>query len=146
MCGALSGLSFASAERAVDCGILFELRDGVADTVISIDEASLLTFVRQGSRELFVAASPEILDLQESTSTNVDFRTCFSRVVPILIALRHLFRGSCWAPEAHYANIIIDDPPLWQRYGHLDTGTGSSGGPDGMRLYDRNDSMELPTL
>lgn len=120
MCGALSGLSFVSAERAVDCGILFELRDGVADTVISIDEASLLTHVRQGSRELFVAASPEILDLQESTSTNVDFRTCFSRVVPILIALRHLFRGSCWAPEAHYANIIIDDPPLWQRYGHLE--------------------------
>ena len=120
MCGALSGLSFESSENAVDCGVDFELRDGLVDTVISIGEASVLTYARQGSRELFVASSPEILDLRESTSKNIDFRTCFSRVVPILIALRHLFRGSCWTPEAHYANIIIDDPPLWQRYGHLD--------------------------
>jgi len=120
MCGALSGVSFESPETAVACGIRFELRDGVADTVISIDEASLLTHVRQGHRELFLASSPEILDLQESVSTNVDFRTCFSKVVPFLIALRHLFRGSCWAPERHYANLVIDDPPLWPRYGHLD--------------------------
>jgi hypothetical protein len=119
MCGALSGLSFESVERAVDCGVDFEMRDSVANTVISIDEASLLTYVRRGSTELFVVSSPEILDLRESTSRNIDFRTCFSRVVPILIALRHLFRGSCWVPEAHYGNIIIDDPPLWQRYGHL---------------------------
>jgi hypothetical protein len=92
----------------------------VAETVISVDEASLLTRVCQGAREVFVASSAEILDLQEITSTNVDFRACFSRVVPILIALRRLFRGSCWAPEAHYANIIIDDPPLRPKYGHLD--------------------------
>src|SRR5271165_49225 len=61
MCGALSGLSFVSTERAVDCGIQFELRDGVAETVISVDEASVLTHVHQGSSELFVASSPEIL-------------------------------------------------------------------------------------
>jgi len=120
MCGALTGLSFLSTENTANCGIEIELRDGLADTVISINEASILTHVRQGSRELFVASSPEILDLQESTSTNIDFRTCFSRVAPILIALRHLFRGACWAPEAQYANIIIDDPPLWQRYGYLE--------------------------
>ena len=120
MCGALSGLSFVSTEMGGDRGIEFELRDGVADTIISTDEASLLTRVCQGPREMFVASGPEILDLREPTSTNVDFRACFSRIVPILIALRHLFRGSCWAPETHYANIVIDDPPLWPRYGHLD--------------------------
>jgi hypothetical protein len=120
ICGVLSGLSFDSLEKAADCGIEFELRHGVADTIISIDEASLLTRVRQESGQVFVASSPEILDLQEHTSTNVDFQACFSKVVPILVALRHLFRGSCWAPEVHYANIIIDDPPLWPRYGYVD--------------------------
>ncbi len=120
ICGALSGLSFVPVESVMGCGIDFELRDGVADTIISIDQASLLTRVRHGFRQAFVASSPEILDLREPTSTNVDFRACFSKVVPILVALRHLFRGSCWAPEAHYANIIIDDPPLWPRYGHFD--------------------------
>jgi hypothetical protein len=120
MCGALSGLSFESFEKAADGGVDFGLRDGIADTVISIDAASVLSYARRGGRELFVASSPEILDLQETASKNIDFRTCFARVVPILIALRHLFRGSCWTPQAHYANIIIDDPPLWQRYGHLE--------------------------
>lgn len=120
MCGALSGLSFESSEKGVDGCVDFEWRDGLVDTVISIDQASVLTYARHGLRELFVASSGEILDLQESASKNIDFRTCFSKVVPILIALRHLFRGSCWMPEAHYANIVIDDPPLWQRYGHFD--------------------------
>lgn len=120
ICGALSGLSFRPDEKVADFGIELEVRDEIAETVISIDEASLLTRVRQGSREVFIASSPEILDLQERTSTNIDFRACFSKVVPILIALRHLFRGSCWTPEAHYANIVIDDPPMWPKYGHLD--------------------------
>jgi hypothetical protein len=120
MCGALSGLSFVSTEMAGDRGIEFESCDGVADTIISTDEGSLLTRVCQGSREVFVASGAEILDLREPTSTNLDYRACFSRVVPILIALRHLFRDSCWVPETHYANIVIDDPPLWPKYGHLD--------------------------
>jgi hypothetical protein len=120
MCGALSGLSFQSLEKAEDGGVDVELRDGFIDTVISIGDASLLSYAHQDSRELFIASSPEILDLRESISKSIDFRTCFSKVVPILVALRHLFRGSCWMPEAHYANIIIDDPPLWQRYGHLE--------------------------
>src|SRR5262249_6092387 len=106
--------------RPSDCGIEFQLRDGVADAIITIDEASLLTRICKGSRQVFVASSPEILDLQEPASVNVDFRACFCKVVPILIALRHLFRGTCWAAEAHGANIIIDHPPLWMRYGHLD--------------------------
>ncbi|MBV9130469.1 MAG: hypothetical protein JO298_08785 [Verrucomicrobia bacterium] len=120
MCGALSGLSFRPIERAADCGIELELRSGIVDSVVSIGEASLLTYVGQRSRETFISSSPEILDLQEPASTNVDFRACFSKVVPILIALRYLFRGSCWTPEVRYANIVIDDPPLWPRYGHLD--------------------------
>jgi hypothetical protein len=120
MCGALSGLSFVSTEMAGDRGLEFESCDGVTETIISTDGASLLTRVRQASREVFVASGAEVLDLREHTSKNVDFRVCFSRIVPFLIALRHLFRGSCWAPETHYANIIIDDPPLWPKYGHLD--------------------------
>jgi hypothetical protein len=120
MCGALSGLSFCSTERALGCGVQFELLEGAAETIISIDEASLLTRVRHQFGEVFIASSTEILDLEELTSKNIDFRACFSKVVPILLALRHLFRGSCWAPEVHYANIVIDDPSLWPRYGHLD--------------------------
>jgi hypothetical protein len=120
ICGALSGLSFESSETDVDSGINLEWRDGLADTIVDIDEAALLTYARQDTRELFVASSNEILDLQQRVSNSVDFRTCFSKVVSILIALRHLFRGSCWTPELHQGNIIIDDPPLWPRYGHLE--------------------------
>jgi hypothetical protein len=119
MCGALSGLSFASTETAGERGIEFESLDGVADTIVGTGEGSVLTRVCEGAGEVFIASGDEILDLRELTSTNIDYRACFSKVVPILIALRHLFRDSCWVPETYYANIVIDDPPLWPRYGHL---------------------------
>jgi|SRR6516165_96793 hypothetical protein len=120
ICGPLSGLSFTPTGNSVDRGIEFESGNGPADTIIRTDEASLLTRVSEGPHEIFIAWSPEILDLTEPVSKNIDYRTCFSRIVPILVGLRHLFRDSCWAPEAYYANIIIDDPPLWPTYGHLD--------------------------
>lgn len=120
MCGPLSGLSFAPTDNDVYRGIEFETGDGLAETIISIDEASLLTHVSQGPHETFIAWSPDIVDLTEPVSKNIDYRTSFSRIVPILVALRRLFRDSCWAPEAYYANVIIDDPPLWPKYGHLD--------------------------
>jgi hypothetical protein len=119
LCGALTGLSFVSTEKVVDCGIELELARGTLGTVISSDNGQILNHVRQGSRELFVVSVSELLDLRESTAKTIDFRTCFSQVVPVLIALRHLFRNACWTPETHYANIVIDDPPLWQTYGHL---------------------------
>jgi hypothetical protein len=121
ICGALSGLSFVAAEVNGNRGIDFELSDGTAENIISLNEASLLARVCLGTHEAFISSGAEVLDLRESTSTNIDFRACFSRVVPILVALRHLFRGSCWEPKTHYANIVIDDPPLWPKYGHLDT-------------------------
>ena len=38
----------------------------------------------------------------------------------MLLALRAAFGDACWRPQHYRANIIIDDPPLWPRYGHLD--------------------------
>jgi hypothetical protein len=36
------------------------------------------------------------------------------------MALRTIFGEQCWQPSGHYANLIIDDPLLRPKYGHLD--------------------------
>ena len=39
------------------------------------------------------------------------------------MALRHIFGGQCWNVDEHYASLIVDDPLLQRRYGHLNFGS-----------------------
>jgi len=118
--GALAGLTFGPIDRTADCGLNVLSRDGHVEKLIEIDGAGLLTKIRRGSQSFLISTAGNVIDLDETTINQIDFRTCFSRVVPLLLALRSAFGDACWRPRHYRANIIIDDPPLWPRYGHLD--------------------------
>jgi hypothetical protein len=120
VCGPLSGLAFGPIDRTVDCGLNVLSCDGHVEKLIEIDGAGLLTKIQRGSQTVLVSTASEVMDLDETTNDKIDFRTCFSRIVPLLLALRSAFGDRCWRPQHYRANIIIDDPPLWPRYGHLD--------------------------
>jgi hypothetical protein len=119
-CGPLAGLSFGPIDPVVDRGLNVLSCEGMVERLIEIDGPGLLTRIRRVSQQVFISTAAEIMDLGQPASRNIDFRTCFSRITPLLVALRTVFRESSWSPQAAFANIIIDDPLLRPRYGHLD--------------------------
>jgi hypothetical protein len=119
-CGPLSGLCFGPIDGAVDWGLDVVSCEETVEKLIEIDGRGLLTRICGPSHQILISTTTEIMDLRQAVSKNIDFRTCFSQVAPLLIGLRSIFREFCWVPRAAHANIIIDDPPLWPRYGHLD--------------------------
>lgn len=119
-CGPLSGLTFGPIDRTIDCGLNVLSCDGHVEKLIEIDGAGLLTKIQRGPQSFLISTAGNVIDLDETTNNQIDFRTCFSRVVPLLLALRSAFGDACWQPQHYRANITIDDPPLWPRYGHLD--------------------------
>jgi hypothetical protein len=119
-CGPLSGLTFGPIDRTIDCGLNVLSCDSHVEKLIEIDGAGLLTKIQRGPQSFLISTAGNVIDLDETTNNKIDFRTCFSQVVPLLLALRSAFGDACWRPQHYRANIIIDDPPLWPRYGHLD--------------------------
>ena len=118
-CGPLAGLSFGPIDKATDKGLIVLSCDGTTEKIIEVDDTGLLTRIRRPWQDILISTATEIADLGQTTSKKIDFRTSFSRVVPFLLAARIVFRESCWLPRGYWANIVIDDPPLWARYGHL---------------------------
>jgi hypothetical protein len=118
-CGPLAGLSFGPIDKATDKGLTVLSSDGTIEKIIEIDGAGLLTRICRPSQHVLISTATEIADLGETTSQKIDFRTSFSRILPLMLAQRIVFRDYCWLPQRYWANIIIDDPPLWMRYGHL---------------------------
>jgi hypothetical protein len=118
-CGSLAGLSFGPIDKATDRGLIVLSSDGTTEKIIEIDDTGLLTRIRRPWQDILISTVTEVADLGQTTSQKIDFRTSFSRVVPLLLAARIVLRESCWLPRGYWANIVIDDPPLWARYGHL---------------------------
>jgi hypothetical protein len=122
-CGPLAGLHLGTAVDAASWTLDVAASDASSgvEHVISVNGHGLLTRIQRPSGgPVWIAATTELLDLGTRIFVNPDFRPWFAQLVPSLVALRAIFRDACWLPEGAFANIIIDDPPLWPRYGRLD--------------------------
>jgi hypothetical protein len=68
---------------------------------------------------IFFLACRDIADLEAQTDGSLSAHKYFSRVVPAIMFLRHVFRDQTWQNHRQYANFIIDDPLLRKSYGFL---------------------------
>ncbi len=118
VCGAFSGLSFGPVVGARD-RIMAAATTAACDAIISIGENALLARVRNGGNETFFFAGREISDLSAPVADS-SLSVHFSQLFPAIMFLQYSFGLTCWRPGASTACLIIDDPPLWSRYGFLD--------------------------
>jgi hypothetical protein len=118
VCGAFAGLQFGPAPEG-----LFTLRLDAGRSVeplISVGGAPLFARCKADASEIFfLAGGAGGLDWHGDFAGR-GVREFFAQVAPVAMFLRHAFQQQCWCPaHAPQATLIMDDPPLWQRYGFL---------------------------
>lgn len=120
VCGAMSGIRVEQSETHDD------FLDGLSrETTGSSKEstgANNVAFARTMYHgvPVFVTTVSNIIDLAETIAvTNFDIRKHFLSAAPIVMFVKWAFNDICWKPAEVKACLVIDDPPLKPRYGHL---------------------------
>jgi hypothetical protein len=105
-------LSLASREAGIG------VESGTWHPLIEINGRSW--FLRKSNRAAssFLWASEKVPNLSAPVGAAEEEQAeCLLRVLPLVAFLRHAFADQVWRPPAHFANMIVDDPPIWDRYG-----------------------------
>jgi len=87
--------------------------------LISIDDHPF--FVRYGrfESEVFFVANNQIVDIDMKIVNPKKIRDVFSQIVPEAMFFKYIFGDNTWHTQRINANIMIDDPPLWKKYGFI---------------------------
>ncbi len=120
LCREFSGLEFGpagSADRILAC----DSDSPAIEPLIWIGAAPIFARLKDDQTELFflggIASGSAEFDTDLSDAKVAAY---FREIVPLALFVRHAFRDGCWLPaNAPGATLIIDDPPLWKRYGFL---------------------------
>ena len=114
-----SGLSFGRVNKETDFGLeVSDSVDGITK-LINIDGKSLFVQINDGSCPIFLHATNQILDIDQPAKGVVDTDSYFSRLIPPMMFLKHVFKDRCWHNESEHASLTIDDPLLKKTYGFV---------------------------
>jgi hypothetical protein len=113
-----SGLSFGSVRNDTDSGFVCTANLSSAVPLVTINDMPFWIVVEKNFCKTFLLACSAIADIQEQVNS-IDVGTYFSRLLPAAMFLRTAFKDLCWHSKNHFANFIIDDPPLKRSYGYL---------------------------
>lgn len=118
ICGPMSGLQIQVERAAADTALV--IHNGNVQSIVGAPEGDLFVGFTYSGVRFFAGSSPAMVDIHERTATYFDVKKCFAGAVPIVMYLKWAFRGVCATTAETSACLIIDDPPLWPRYGLLD--------------------------
>jgi hypothetical protein len=114
-----SGLSFGCARTVTDFGLVCSAKSRGMIPLVTVEGMPLWALVESNGCKTFLLACSAIADLQEPVNGNIDAAQYFSRLLPVVMFLRSVFKSRCWHSKRRSANFIIDDPPLTRSYGYL---------------------------
>jgi len=120
ICGQFSGLEFGSSGPS-DRVLAGAADSPLAESIVSIGDAPIFARVKLTASELFilggVASGKAEFDVDLGGEEIAGY---FREVVPLAMFLRLALGDQCWRPaNPPGATFILDDPPLWKRYGFL---------------------------
>ncbi len=116
-CDALSGMTIRRPRGPGDLALETDANDNL-ETLVSADGLALFVRAGVGKTAVFVLGSaPAIPSSEPGQAPNA---LPFSQVIPIMMLIRGVFPDASWHPSGRFASLIIDDPPLRQRFGYLD--------------------------
>ncbi len=119
----LSDVSFDDNGAVVFPGLIAEAGSQESDVLISRGGIPVFTRTRlKGRGSVFVLAHQDIADVHQRIGAPWSLRQEFLGLIPVLLFFRSALKDSFWQAPHAYANLIIDDPLLWNPYGSLDYG------------------------
>lgn len=118
----LSGMTFGPVNNLTDH--ILSLGNDSKDifTLVSINRKPFFILVKKNYCQLFIVACREVIDINEKVTNTINLKQFFSKSVPHLMFLKHVFKDMCWHARETCATVIIDDPLLRERYGFLKYG------------------------
>ncbi|MCP3459276.1 hypothetical protein [Bradyrhizobium sp. CCGUVB23] len=121
MCGPMSALRIRLEPGAADAALVIR-NGGELQSIVGTPEGHLFAGFGYSGMRFFADASLAMVDIRERSATYFDVKKRFAGAVPVVMYLKWSFRDVCWTTPETNACLIIDDPPLWPRYGFLDFG------------------------
>jgi len=120
ICRQFSGLSIDPIESKHDFGLECpkSLEPDVTE-LIAIDKRPYFLRLQKETSFLFLLANNHVVDPARMARYKTYACIYFSRLVPVLMFLKHVFGGQCWHRTVSQASCIIDDPLLKEPYGSL---------------------------
>ena len=118
MCGPMSGLRIQLERGAADAALV--IHNSQLQSIVGAPDGHLFAGFTNSGVRFFADSSLTMMDIRERTATYFDVKKRFAGAVPIVMYLKWAFRDVCLTAAETSACLIIDDPPLWPRYGLLD--------------------------
>lgn len=119
LCGPMSSLALtAESSEAVFLCRVPHPGEGFR-SIIASDGAHLFFTTTHQRTRFYLNTCPGVADLAEPVTRYFDVKKAFGECVPLVMYLKHEFRGVCWESSETSACLIVDDPPLKRRYGFL---------------------------
>jgi hypothetical protein len=124
LCERFAGLKFGPA-NAADCTLATESVHSLLEPIVTIGNLPIFARLKDGLGELFFLGGVGSGDIESGKDlSGKRVAAYFREIAPVVMFLRHSFRNECWRPaNPPGATFIVDDPPLWKRYGFLDYAT-----------------------
>jgi hypothetical protein len=117
VCDAFTGLSISAPNLANDW--VFSGGDGTGcRKLITLGKEALFAICRVRETEVLLLGSGDVIDL-DAEAGDAWLSETFTRFVPYVMALRHIFGDQCWRTAQSYASVLVDDPLLRPNYGFL---------------------------
>jgi len=119
-CQEFSGLTFGKTQPGNDAVFRRAQSDERTSEHIRIGTDPFLAGIQHGRGLVMLAGTRHLTDIDEIFPKGVRLLDWFSRLVPVMLFLRHVFGERCQHGARKLASFIVDDPLLTSRYGFLE--------------------------
>jgi hypothetical protein len=118
--GPFSGLSVRGADPARDAHFIEGPPGGDLSVLIRRNGQPFLVRAGHGHADVFLVACRALGDVDEKVDCEAGLLPWFSRIVPLMVFLRHSLGNQIWHSDVSQSCFIIDDPLLKRKYGFLE--------------------------
>lgn len=117
--GLLAGLTVVPVAGASGPGPANLVRGFHSETLITNPEGAVFLRLTFSGRSFFLSMA-DVIDIDAPLpARDFDIRQHFLQAVPVVLYVKWAFAGTGWQSPETTACLVIDDPPLRPKYGHL---------------------------